>query len=120
VLAAGAIESARLALLSAGNVPNAGEMGANFMVHLRKNVIFTATLPAALGLKQQELCVLLVRCRATLGNGTPVHFHLQITASAVPPGPGPGKPRPLPPPNHPPPPNLPPLSPTPPAPLPPS
>ena len=91
VLAAGAIESARLALLSAGNVPNAGEMGANFMVHLRKNVTFTATLPAALGLKQQELCVLLVRCRATLGDGTRVHFHLQITASAVPAGSGAGK-----------------------------
>jgi hypothetical protein len=91
VLAAGAIESARLALLSAGNIPNAGEMGANLMVHLRKNVIFTATLPTALGLKQQELCVLLVRCRATLGNGTPVHFHLQITASAVPAGSGAGK-----------------------------
>ena len=91
VLAAGAMESARLALLSAGNVPNAGEMGANLMVHLRKNVIFTAALPAALGLKQQELCVLLVRCRATLGDGTPVHFHLQITASAVPAGSGAGK-----------------------------
>jgi hypothetical protein len=61
------------------------------MVHLRKNVIFTATLPAALGLKQQELCVLLVRCRATLGDRTPVHFHLQITASAVPAGSGAGK-----------------------------
>jgi hypothetical protein len=48
VLAAGAIESARLALLSAGNIPNAGEMGANLMVHLRKNVIFTATLTAML------------------------------------------------------------------------
>ena len=87
VLAMGAIESARLALLSTGNVPNAGLFGSNFMVHLRKNVTFTATLPGALGLTDQELCALLVRCRANVA-GTPVHFHLQITASALPAGSG--------------------------------
>src|SRR5262249_12293296 len=54
-LAMGAIESARLALLSAGGAPNANQIGANFMVHLRKNVTFTAHLPAALALKDQEL-----------------------------------------------------------------
>jgi hypothetical protein len=90
ILAMGAIESARLALLSVGNVPNANQMGANFMVHLRKNVSFTAPLPAALALSDQELSALLVRCRAALGDGTPVHFHLQITASAVPTGPSSG------------------------------
>jgi choline dehydrogenase-like flavoprotein len=94
VLALGAIESARLALLAVGSgpsaVPNAGLIGQNFMVHLRKNVAFTANLPGALGLTGQELCALLVRCRGNVG-GTPVHFHLQITASALPPGSGAAK-----------------------------
>jgi hypothetical protein len=95
ILAMGAIESARLALVSVGAVPNAAQMGANFMVHLRKNVAFVAPLPAALALTDQELCALLVRCRGTLNSGTPnatpVHFHLQITASALPSGSGAGK-----------------------------
>ena len=76
VLAMGAIESARLALLSASGVPNANQIGANFLVHLRKNVSFTAVLPAALALKDQELAALLVRCRANLADGSPVHFHM--------------------------------------------
>src|SRR5207249_810223 len=89
VLAMGAIESARLAALSVGGVPNASQIGANFMVHLRKNVAFSAALPA-LGLTDQELCALLVRCRGNIG-ATPVHFHLQITASALPAGSGASK-----------------------------
>src|SRR5713101_445288 len=56
------------------------------MVHLRKNVSFTAPWPAGLVITDQELSALLVRCRANLSDGTPVHFHLQITASAVPAG----------------------------------
>jgi hypothetical protein len=91
VLSMGAIESARLALLSIGGVPNASQIGANFMVHLRKNVSFTAQLPGNLVLNGQELTALLVRCRATLPNGTPVHFHCQITASALPTGSGGGR-----------------------------
>src|SRR5262249_40713512 len=73
VLAMGAIESARLALLSIGGVPNINEIGANFLVHLRKNVSFTAVLPPGLALKDQELTALLVRCRANLADGSPVH-----------------------------------------------
>src|SRR5262249_25471766 len=73
VLAMGAIESARLALLSAAGAPNASQIGANFMVHLRKNVSFTAVLPPGLALKDQELTALLVRCRANLADGSPVH-----------------------------------------------
>ena len=85
VLAMGAIESARMAIVSAGDVPNAHLFGANLLVHLRKNVAFRVPgLPAGLTLKDQELTVLLVRCRADV-NGTPAHFHLQITASALPP-----------------------------------
>jgi choline dehydrogenase-like flavoprotein len=91
VLAMGAIESARLALLSAAGLANANQIGANLMVHLRKNVSFTVPVPGALALADQELCALLVRCRANLPNGTPVHFHLQITASALPPGSGGGR-----------------------------
>lgn len=91
ILAMGAIESARLALVSAGNVPNANQIGKNFMVHLRKNVSFTAPLPAALALKDQELAALLVRSRANLADGTPVHLHLQISASALPSGSGGGR-----------------------------
>lgn len=53
VLALGAIESARLALLSAGGVPNAALMGTNFMVHLRKNVSFTAPVPSGVPVAQE-------------------------------------------------------------------
>ena len=84
ILAMGAIESARMAMVSAGGVPNAHLFGTNLLVHLRKNVAFRAPgLPIGLTLKDQELTVLLVRCRADV-NGTPAHFHLQITASALP------------------------------------
>jgi len=90
VLAAGAIESARLAMLSVPGVPNGAQMGRNLMVHLRKNASFTIAPLPAIPLAEQELSALLVRCRANLPDGTPAHFHLQITASAVPPGPGGG------------------------------
>jgi hypothetical protein len=89
VLALGVIESARLALLSVSGVPNGNQIGANFMVHLRKNVSFTVPLPAGLALADQELSALLVRCRANLADGTPVHFHLQVTASRYPRAPSP-------------------------------
>jgi hypothetical protein len=82
VLAMGAVESALMALNSVGTVPNGALMGANFIVHLRKNVGFGAPLPA--GVSDAELA-LLVRCRAN-SSGTPAHFHLQITAFADPPG----------------------------------
>ncbi|WP_046867838.1 hypothetical protein [Microvirga massiliensis] len=88
VLALGAIESARMASNSVGgSVPNANLMGQNLMVHVRRNARITAPIPAGVVLNFQELSVLLVRCRTVI-NGTPVHFHLQITASAVPAGAG--------------------------------
>ena len=93
VLALGAIESARLALLSLAGIPNADQIGKNLMVHVRKNANFRAALPNDPGLRQRlqdlELAVLLVRCRTTINN-TPVHFHCQITASAMPAGAGAG------------------------------
>ncbi len=92
VLAIGAIESARLAFVTAqgsGGIANANLIGTNLMVHLRKNVQFTVSpLPAGLNLTQQEAAAFLIRCRANLADGTQVHFHLQITASALPLGSG--------------------------------
>ena len=89
VLAMGAIESARMALLTDGvaSAPNGALVGANLMVHLRKNAQFTVPLPAGLTLNDLELTALLVRCRAKVG-GANVHYHFQISASAQPKGAG--------------------------------
>jgi hypothetical protein len=82
VLAAGTVESARIALLSVPGARNAAQIGRNFMVHLRKNVGFRIPIPAALTIKDVEVSALVVRCRTSV-NGSPVHFHLQITAASV-------------------------------------
>ena len=87
VLALGAIESARMAKVSAPHVPGSELVGTNLMVHVRKNVGFTVPVPAGLELGDGEVSALLVRCRTEVDVGgvpTPVHFHFQITASAVP------------------------------------
>jgi Domain of Unknown Function (DUF1080)/GMC oxidoreductase len=91
VLALGAIESARMALLTPGvaSAPNSAFVGSNLMVHLRKNAQFTVPIPSGLTLSDLELTVLLVRCRAKV-NGTFVHYHFQISASALPKGSGAG------------------------------
>jgi choline dehydrogenase-like flavoprotein len=92
ILAMGAIESARMALLTPGvtSAPNGSVVGNNLMVHLRKNSQFTVPLPAGLTtLKDLELTALLVRCRAKV-NGAFVHYHFQISAAAQPTGSGAG------------------------------
>jgi Domain of Unknown Function (DUF1080)/GMC oxidoreductase len=91
ILAMGAIESARMALLTPGvaTAPNGSLVGSNLMVHLRKNATFSVPIPPGLSLKDLELTALLVRCRAKV-NGTFVHYHFQITASALPKGSGAG------------------------------
>lgn len=91
ILAMGAIESARMALLTPGvtSAPNGGLVGNNLMVHLRKNSQFTVTIPPGLTLNDLELTALLVRCRAKV-NGAFVHYHFQISASALPTGSGAG------------------------------
>lgn len=91
ILAMGAIESARMALLTQGvaTAPNGSLVGSNLMVHLRKNATFSVPIPPGLSLKDLELTALLVRCRAKV-NGTFVHYHFQITASALPKGSGAG------------------------------
>jgi Domain of Unknown Function (DUF1080)/GMC oxidoreductase len=91
VLALGAIESARMALVSAPGVPNSNLFGTNLMVHVRKNAGFTVAVPAGIQLGDGEVSALLVRCRSQINvnnNPTPVHYHFQITASAVPQFPG--------------------------------
>jgi len=89
ILSMGAIESARMALLTPGvaSAPNGALVGANLMVHLRKNVQFRVPIPSGLTLKDLELTALLVRCRAKV-NGAFVHYHFQISASAQPQGSG--------------------------------
>jgi choline dehydrogenase-like flavoprotein len=91
VLALGAIESARMAKVSAARVPDSKLFGTNLMVHVRKNVGFTVRVPPGLQLDDGEVAALLVRCRTETdvdGVPTPVHFHFQVTASAVPEWPG--------------------------------
>lgn len=91
VLALGAIESARMAQVSAPDVPRSDLFGTNLMVHVRKNVGFTVPVPPGLRLGDGEVSALLVRCRSEIDVGddpTPVHYHFQITASAVPESPG--------------------------------
>src|SRR5215471_10160069 len=92
VLALGAIESARIALLASGvaSAPNGALVGNNLMVHLRKNSAFTVPIPSGLTISDLELTALLMRCRAKV-NGAFVHYHFQITASAQPQGAGAGK-----------------------------
>jgi choline dehydrogenase-like flavoprotein len=91
ILALGAIESARVALLTPGvaSAPNGGIVGNNLMVHLRKNSTFSVTIPLTLALNDLELTVLLVRCRTKV-KGAFVHYHFQISASALPAGSGAG------------------------------
>jgi choline dehydrogenase-like flavoprotein len=91
ILAMGAIESARMALLTPGvaSAPNGALVGANLMVHLRKNAQFSVSIPSGLALKDLELTALLVRCRAKV-NGAFAHYHFQISASAQPKGSGAG------------------------------
>jgi choline dehydrogenase-like flavoprotein len=85
-LAAGTIESTRLALRT---LPNAnGLIGRNLMAHLRSNLtirIPRATLneinPALI--KELQVSALFVKGIYQHADGTPGHFHIQITASGV-------------------------------------
>lgn len=85
-LAAGTVESTRLALLS---LPNAqGLIGRNLMAHLRSNLtvrIPRAALEATHPGLAAELAVsaLFVKGVHQHADGTPGHFHVQITASGV-------------------------------------
>ena len=84
VLAAGTIESRRLALTS---FPATG-MGANLMAHLRSDIIVRIRRPV-LGLgpptgKDLETAAMLVRGEVPLAGAAARQFHLQVTAAPSP------------------------------------
>jgi choline dehydrogenase-like flavoprotein len=83
VLAAGTIESARLALASFPN-PN-GTIGRNLMMHLRSNLtirIPRESFPELAGVDLEE-SALFVKGRHTRKDGSVGSFHLQITAAGL-------------------------------------
>lgn len=85
VLAAGTIESTRLALLSFGGTLGYDLIGTNLLAHMRSNYTFRIprealqALPASL--RNLQASALFVKGRKTHGDGTTGHFHLQITAA---------------------------------------
>jgi choline dehydrogenase-like flavoprotein len=85
ILALGAVESTRLALLSFGGD---GLIGSNLMVHLRSNVDFRIPREALAGLPDSsalQTSALFVKGKHNFKgpDGTEGHFHLQITASGL-------------------------------------
>ena len=85
VLAAGTIESTRIALLSFGGVVGYNQIGTNLVSHLRSNYAFRLPRAAFPGLGNRDLqaSALFVKCRTNHADGTASHFHLQITASGL-------------------------------------
>lgn len=85
VLAAGTIESTRLALLSFGGTLGYDLIGTNLLAHMRSNYTFRIPREAlqALppGLRNLQASALFVKGRKTHGDGTTGHFHLQVTAA---------------------------------------
>jgi choline dehydrogenase-like flavoprotein len=85
VLAAGTIESTRLALESFGGTIGYGLIGTNVISHMRSNYSFRlprAVVPG-LGNKDLQASALFVKCRKAHTDGTVSHFHLQITAAGM-------------------------------------
>jgi hypothetical protein len=86
VLAAGTIESTRLALLSFGGAIGYDLIGTNLVSHLRSNYAFRLPRAAFPGLGNRDLqaSALFVKCRTDPHpDGSVSHFHLQITASGL-------------------------------------
>lgn len=85
VLAAGTIESTRLALESFAGTLGSELIGTNLIGHMRSNLTFR--LPrAVVGLPGQDLqaSALFVKCRTPQRpDGSVRHFHLQITAAGL-------------------------------------
>jgi len=85
VLAAGTIESTRLALQSFGGTIGYDLIGTNLISHMRSNYAFRmprAVVPALAG-RDLQASALFVKCRKTHADGSVNHFHLQITASGM-------------------------------------
>jgi choline dehydrogenase-like flavoprotein len=85
VLAAGTIESTRLALLSFGGALGYELIGTNLMAHSRSN--YTIRIPRNLlpvpHTGDLEASALFVKGRAKHQDGSVSHFHLQITAAGL-------------------------------------
>jgi choline dehydrogenase-like flavoprotein len=85
VLAAGTIESTRLALLSFGGTLGYDLIGTNLLAHMRSN--YTLRIPREAlralppGLRNLQASALFVKSRKTHADGTTGYFHLQITAA---------------------------------------
>jgi choline dehydrogenase-like flavoprotein len=95
ILAAGTIESTRLALQAFGpspdpggvTIPHADQIGRNLMAHLRSNLTIRVPrhgLPNPNRLPDElEAAALFVKGRHTYGGTRVGHFHLQITAAGL-------------------------------------
>ncbi len=86
IVALGTIESTRLALLSFEGLPNYDLLGRNLMAHLRSNLTLRlprTALPVDRAIKELQASALFVKGRHTHADGTPGHFHLQITAAGL-------------------------------------
>jgi choline dehydrogenase-like flavoprotein len=85
VLAAGTIESTRLALQSFAGTIGYDLIGTNLISHMRSNYSFRlprAVVPALAG-KDLQASAMFVKCRKAHGDGSASHFHLQITAAGM-------------------------------------
>lgn len=85
VLAAGTIESTRLALESFEGALGHELIGTNLLSHMRSNYAFRmprSLLPALAG-HDLQASALFVKCRKAHADGTVSHFHLQITAAGA-------------------------------------
>ena len=85
VLAAGTIESTRLALESFAGTIGYDLIGTNLIGHMRSNYTFrlpraAVSLPPSADLQASAL---FVKCRAKHPDGSLSHFHLQITAAGL-------------------------------------
>lgn len=87
IVAAATIESARLARLSFGDLPNAALPGSNLLAHLRSNVTIRIPRTAVAGLsaavKELQASALFLKGRHTFGDGSTGHYHIQITAAGL-------------------------------------
>ena len=85
VLAAGTIESTRLALQSFVGTIGYDLIGTNLISHMRSNYSFRlprAVVPLLAG-KDLQASAMFVKCRKAHADGSVSHFHLQITAAGM-------------------------------------
>jgi choline dehydrogenase-like flavoprotein len=87
VIALGAIESTRLALLSFQGITNYSQIGKNLMAHLRSNLTIriprTSLSSLNPAVKSLQASALFVKGSHQRTDGSKAYFHLQITASGL-------------------------------------